>query len=1208
MSFLSVLEDRVLVIDGATGTMVQGLDLTDRDFGGAAYRMLSDLLVFSRPEDQIGIHLAYLRAGASAVETNTFGASPMRLEEYDFAGLDVSSFPANPFGVDLRKLDHQEAAYYLSRQAASLGRQALERYRAEEGYDGRELFVLGSIGPSNRVVSCTRADLKRASFRELSENFRHQVKGLIEGGADVCLIETQQDILEVKAAVHGCMRAFEEAGTELPIMAQVTVDEHARMQIFHTDVQSALTTIQGIGVRVFGINCSIGPDLMERAVEKLARHARIPLSVIPNAGLPESIGGETVFRLQPEPFTEILMGLIERYDINVVGGCCGTRPDHIRCLSQAVAGRPGGTRAPEPGLWVSGPQNAVLLDSSRTLVKIGERLNVRGSAKVRRAVETEGAPLDLDALREVVDEQVRELGLDLVDVCMDSNLVVTGDTLSKVVHELTDDFPAAMCLDSFEVGALAQAIESYPGRPIVNSFSLEEASPGVSKVDAVCQATRFHDPLYIALCTGPEGPGATRAEKLDLAQRIVGRAGERWGVRPEDILVDVNVFPVGSESQPGMNFQLETLEAVRLVKQAIPGVHTTLGVGNLTMGLAKKPYMRKVLLSVFMEEARARGLDAAIINPEHYVFPEDLDPGDYELGRKVILEHDMDAFAELEDIAERKKGRKVERRTGYDDLPLEEQITERVKDGFKERLQGEVGIGDWRYAYADRIVPLVAEAIRTHEPLAFINGYLMKAMKELGDAFGRGDASLPHLLKSADVMKHAMGFLEAHMKHVAGTDVHEGIQYKGVVVLGTVFQDVHSIGKDLAKTLFENYGYRVIDLGVQTALQAYVDAAKEYGATAIGASALLVQTSNHMITLSQMMVDQGLGHVPLLIGGAPVNLRHAGYVAMGSAQDPEAMRDNIFYCASAMDGVNVLSQLTSGEPVEPLLAENLASLRKHLARAERQEARTRELLETLPRRQVTPGAHGLNGGTWQAPERFELPLAEMRARIDTKSLFGLNWRFGGAKGLARKGHTKEELEALLDEWLRRAGDEGWIRPQGILSVFPCQADGDEVVLFDPEDPSREVGRMSFTVVVGEDRKDTFSPAQFFHPLGADAKDAIGVQITTAGPALEDAIERLKQQGDSEAAHLLQGLGDRIAEDLAEYAHARLRAAVGLPPDAGTRYSPGYPAMRDTANNAVILRLVGADELLGVRITDAGQFAPTSTTAAVACFHPEATYG
>lgn len=1206
-TFKQALAEEVLLLDGATGTMVQGLDLKDADYGGPSYRMLADLIVFSRPRDQKDIHLAYFRAGAHGVETNTFGASAMRLAEYDFAGLDTRTFPANRYGLDLRKLGSADASYYLSREAATLGREAIEEYRREPGYDGRPLFVVGSLGPSNRVLSCTRANLKRATWDEIEENFYRQAKGLVDGGADVLLFETQQDALELKAAVFGGRRAIEEAGRDVAIMTQVTVDEHARMQIFNTDIHAALTSLQGIGIDVFGINCAIGPDLMEKAVEKLARYSKLPISVLPNAGLPVSVDGKTVFPFTPAQFTEALVRLADRYGINVVGGCCGTRPAHIQALAKEMRGRKAPRREPEPGLYLAGPQKAVLLDSSKTLVMIGERLNVRGSKKVRDAVEG-GAKIDHPALAEVVNEQARDLGLGVLDVCMDSNTVDTVAALKEVIFEHTDDFPAAMCLDSFQVEALAEAIKVYPGRPMVNSISLEEYAPGLDKVDAVCAATRKHDPVYIALATGPKGPGATCAEKVEISRAIVQKAREKWGVPAEQIFVDVNVFPIGSESIEGMNFALESLKAIRAIKEAEPGVRTTVGVGNLTNGLAKKPHMRTVLTSVFLDEARKVGLDAAIINPNHYVFVEDLDPEDYALGRRVVLERDLDAFAELERRSEARGGRKKPASRPYDQMPVEEAVAQKIKDGFKERAAGKLEFKGLTFDYADAIVPQVARCIEGRDPLDFINANLMKAMKELGDGFGRGEVSLPHLLKSADVMKHAMGFLESYMKRSSGADLHAGVQYKGTVVLGTVYQDVHSIGKDLAKTLFENYGYRVIDLGVQTPLQTYLDKAKEFGATAIGASALLVQTSNHMISLARMMQEQGLAEVPFLIGGAPVNLRHAGYVAMAGGADPEAMRDNVFYCASAMDGVNTLNTLTRGGPTAAELRQaNKRELVKQFARAEKAGARQRELLETLPRRAVGFGLHSLAARPWQAPVRHSIRLPEFAPRLDKKTLFGLNWRFGGSGSWEKKGTSKEALEALVATWVARADREGWVRAEGLAGIFPCGSDGDAVVVFDPVDPARELARFTFTVVVGRSEKDKFSPAQFFRPLAEGGpKDAIGVQLSTAGAGVDAAIEGLKKAGDLEGAHLLQGLGDRVAEDMAEWLHAGLRERAGVGPKCGTRYSPGYPSMVETLNNRVLFELLGAGAL-GVSLTEAHEFHPTSTTAAVVCFHPDAAY-
>ncbi|MCF6284442.1 MAG: homocysteine S-methyltransferase family protein, partial [Candidatus Hydrogenedentes bacterium] len=870
MNFLDALKESIVVLDGATGTAIQDLFLGDEAFGGSDYKMLSDLLSFSRPEDMTHIHVNYYKAGAHAVETNTFGATPMRLSEYDFAPIDLSHFAKNPYPeMDMKTASYEELAYFFSKRGCELACDAREQYKQDPDYDGRPLFVFGSIGPSNRVLSSTKADLTVSTYEAIMDNFYHQVRGLVDGGADVLLYETQQDILELKAAVMGGQKAMAEKGVKLPIIAQVTVDQFSKMQIFNTDIHAALVTMEGIGIDVFGINCSIGPDLMEKTVEKLCRYSHIPVSVIPNAGLPVSVDGKTIFKYPPEEFGRYQRLFAEKYGVNLVGGCCGTTPAHIKCVADQVRDLKPKVRTPEEGLYLSGPQNAVLLDGSETLIRFGERLNVRGSKKVRDAVENETG-IDHDVLEQVIHEQVEGLGCQVIDVCMDSNQIDTVAALEEVVHVQTTDFSGAMCIDSFQVDALEEAIKQYPGRPLINSISMEEASPGVLKIDAVLDAVNQHNPCYVGLCTGPKGPGATKEEKLDLASQILDRARENYGVTPDRVFIDVNCFPLGSESIEGMNFALESLQGIKAVKEKYPTVRTTLGVGNLSNGLAKKPYMRKVLTSVFLDEARKVGLDSAIINPNHYVFVSDLDPKDYALGLKAVMERDMDAFAELEDIADAKKGVTVVRRTSYDDLPLVEAICGKIVDGFKERIGGTVAYNGHTYEYADKIVLQVIEAMETHEPLAFINEHLMGAMQILGDGFGRGDVSLPHLLKAADVMRQAMNFLEVFMRNEAGIDIHSKIEYKGVVVIGTVYQDVHSIGKDLARTLLENYGYRVIDLGTMVPLQDFIDSAKEHKADAIGMSALLVQTSNHMITVADMMTEQDLD-IPILIGGSPVS-------------------------------------------------------------------------------------------------------------------------------------------------------------------------------------------------------------------------------------------------------------------------------------------------------------------------------------------------
>ena len=1202
MKFEDVLGKQVLVLDGAMGTMVQNLELDDAAFGGAAFKMLTDLLVFSRPDDLEGIHLEYLRAGANLIETDTFGASPLRLKEFDFTQIDITDIKAIPQGLDLKKSDYSAITHHLNVEGCRIAKKAIDRYKNEPEYDGRPLFVAGSIGPSNYVLSKTEADLNKANWDQIVENNFLQVKGMIEGGADVLLFETQQDILELKASIMGAHKAFDESGKRLPIIAQVTVDGFSKMQIFNTDIHAALVAVEGMGISAFGINCNTGPELMQKTVEKLSRVCSLPISIVPNAGQPVSEDGKTCYKLEPEDMADYVERFVKDLGVSIIGGCCGTTPEHIRAISTRLKGLVPTRKKVEKKVYVSGPQEAIPIDSSEALVRIGERLNVRGSKKVREAVESDDE-IQIAVLEEVVEEQVKDLGIEIIDVCMDSNIVETEKVLPRVIYETTSDFKGAMCIDSFSVEALQVAIEFYPGRPIINSISLEEYEKGVSKLDAVLSITRQHHPFYVALVNGPEGPGQTADEKYELAAEIVKQAKEKHNVTPDQILMDVNAYPIGSESVEGLNFCAETLKCLPRIKAIHPDLKTSIGVGNLTNGLASKPYMRKVLTSVFLDEARKVGLDCAILNPNHYVPLESLTESDVVLARKVILDRDMTAFEELEQIAQTKKTGIQVKKVDYDDLSLEESICQKIKDGYKQKQEGIIEKGGGEFPYKDKIVADVAEIIDRHEPLNFISGHLMKSMRELGDAFGRGEVSLPHLLKSADVMRHVMQFLESFMRFQSGVEPGAAIDYKGVVVIGTVYQDVHSIGKDLAKTLLENYGYRVIDLGVQVPLEKFIETARAEKADAIGMSALLVQTSNHMITVARMLTEEKFS-IPILIGGAPVNLRHAGYVAMQGGDETSAILDNIFYCDSGMDGVNTMGLLMDKEKRPVLLKENQQSLLIQYQKAKGIKEEKGKLLETLPRRKVSFRHHEVPAEGY-GTQKVEFKLHKLS--LDRKSLYSLNWKFGKKSSWIQKGITVEQLQRLEKEWVEKAEQNRWIIPKARFGIFPAQADGDEVVFYESEKKEKELGRFNFDLCIGKGRKDKFSIGQYFHSVESGQLDAIGLQITTAGIGVEAGIKSLKDQNDSESALYLQGLSDRVAEDMAEYIHQLLRTRAGYKKEnRGQRYSPGYPALTNLKGNSIIWDALGAEDL-GVTLTDANEFYPPSTTAAVICFHKDASY-
>lgn len=1206
MEFLDYIKEHILIIDGATGTMVQDLNLGVEYYGGEPYRMLTDLINFSAPDAMKSIHRTYFEAGCSAVETNTFGSSHLRLSEYDFTELNTNVFPPNPYNIVLQRLTHKEWSYYLSRRGAEIACEAREDYCRSNKYDGRPLFILGSVGPSNRVLTFSRAGLKPSTFNEIRENFRIQVKGLIDGGVDVILFETQQDILELKAGIFGARDAMQECGRNLPIITQVTVDPFARMQIFNIDIHSALVSIEALGVDVFGINCSIGPDLMQTAVEKMSRYAHIPLSTIPNAGLPQSEGGRTVFRFDPKPFADILSSLALEYGLNIVGGCCGTRPEHIAELVDRLKGKKPESRKPSKMIFIAGVQNAVALDAERSLIRIGERLNVRGSKKVREAVETD-AGIDMDALEEIAREQINDLGCEIIDVCMDSNHVNTVQTLSKVVHQISADIKGAMCIDSFQPDALIEAVHYYAGVPILNSISLEEVEPGKSKLDVLIPPTKDFGCFYVALCTDSKGPADTVERKSALAKQIVEKANE-YGVPSHRLFIDVNVFPIGAEPDETQNYALETLQGIEWVRKEIPSVFTIIGVGNLTNGLAQKPHMRKVLTSVFLDEARKRGLHSAILNPQHYVFVENLDPEDYRLAKKIIFERDMESFSILEERALSLKQKEAVKKSNYDELPLEKAICEKIKDGFKERKKGQTEFKGFVYEYQDLIVPQVAKALEKHEPLSFVSDYLMPAMQELGDMFGRGEVSLPHLLRSADVMKQAMGFIEGYLRYKTRQESRKQSEntVRGTIVLGTVYQDVHSIGKDLTKTLLENYGYKVVDLGVMVPLQEFIDQAKKHNADAIGMSALLVQTANHMITVARMSKEQGLD-IPILTGGAAVTPRHTAFVAMMGQDNVNQIRPDVFYCRTAMDGVNIMNQLTtSPETRDKLYQQNKENLKHRYLQATKRIQEEEKKLQELPRRiissfpQYPPSPRFRN-------RIFRTSLSQFVEHIDKQTLFSLNWKFGGKTSQDKAGHSVEELETLFNKWISLAEKHRWIEPQAIYGLFPAKSDGDWVCVYNPENREEILGKIEFTIVIGAGEKDLVSGAHYFRSINDTEWDVIGIQVTTAGISIEQGLVLFKEQGESESYLYLQGLGDRIAEDTAEYIHRHLRDLLYIPHEHGRRWSPGYPGMTNIMMNETILNILGGGHPIGVSSLESGQFHPTCTTAAVISFHPDARY-
>ncbi|MFM8558552.1 MAG: homocysteine S-methyltransferase family protein, partial [bacterium] len=848
--FLDRLRDRVLFFDGGMGTQVQARELGPDDFGGARWEGCIDYLSLTRPDVVEDIHAAYFEAGADVVETNSFQASVTRLEEWGLA----------------------ERTVELNRAAAACARRTADRFEAA---DGRPRFVAGSIGPSGFLPSSEDPDLGKLAFADLVPSFREQAKGLLEGGADVLILETAQDILEMKAQVLACREAMDLVGRRVPIQCSFTLDPTGRM-LLGTDYRGALATLEALAVDVIGLNCSTGPDLMRDAVRYLCENASTPIHCIPNAGRPINDGGRTLYPMRPEPFAETLAEFVRVFGVNLVGGCCGTTPDHIRALVAAIgrdtrpAARPGRSR-----WFASSGMTAVALEQEPRPLLIGERLNTQGSRKVKRLV-LEGT---LDDLVPIAREQV-DGGAHVLDVCMAlTERTDEAEQMRRLVKRLSLSVEAPLCIDSTEPHVIDLALQSCPGSAIVNSINLEN---GRERVDSVMPLVMRHGAAVIALTIDEVGMAKTAERKLEVARRIHDIVTREYGLPPQRLIFDDLTFTLATGDDEFARSGIETIEGLRLIKRELPGVLTSLGVSNVSFGLGKEA--RAVLNSVFLYHCVAAGLDMAIVNPADIIPYAELSEDDRRLAEDLVFARQPQALAAF--IAHF-EGRAPDARAREDEAA-------EAAMSCEQRIHHQI-----LHRKPAGIETLVDEAVKRQDPVAVLNNVLLPAMKEVGDKFGAGELILPFVLQSAEVMKKAVAQLERYLEKSADVT-------KGRVVLATVFGDVHDIGKNLVKTILSNNGYTVFDLGKQVPVQTIVDKARELGATAIGLSALLVSTSKQMPICVGERHRLGLD-IPVLIGGAAINRnfgRRAALVEGTAFYEP-----GVFYCKDAFEGLDTMNAL-----------------------------------------------------------------------------------------------------------------------------------------------------------------------------------------------------------------------------------------------------------------------------------------------------------
>ena len=1150
--YLDALQEKVMIFDGAMGTSLQRQNLTAVEFGGERTFGCNDYLVITYPQAVETVHRSFLDAGVDVIETCTFRSNRLTLGEYGLA----------------------ERTLEINRAAAGMARRLADEYTQKTG---QARFVAGSMGPSGKLPSMDDPELSNISFDELSDIFREQAVGLLEGGVDLLLIETSQDILEVKAAILGIQQAYEQTGISVPVQAQVTLDTTGRM-LLGTEIGAVVAILEGLPIDVIGLNCSTGPEHMREPIRFLGEQTSLPVSCIPNAGLPLNVDGQAVYPLEPEPFAQTLAEFVRKNRINVVGGCCGTTPEHLRRLVEELRGesRPARPKIDAP-LLASAVQAAPMQQEPRPFL-IGERLNTQGSAKFKKMILAE----DWDGAVTVAQQQI-DSGAHGLDLCVAlTERPDEIDLMRKLVKKLSPLVKLPLIIDTTELDVLETALQTAPGRCLVNSTHLEG---GRAKADQVLGLARKYNAAVIALTIDEQGMAKTAERKLEVARRIYDIAVNEFGFKPGDLVFDDLTFTLATGDPEFGQSAVETLEGIRLIKKELPGVLTSLGVSNVSFGLSANA--RAVLNSVMLYHAVQAGLDMAIVNPAHITPYAEIAEDARALAEDLIFNRRPEALQRLIEFFEQsgsEPAQKVDQqKAALQAMTPEERLHWRILHRQKENIEADI----------DAIIQ--RDTQNRHETaVTVLNSVLLPAMKEVGDKFGSGELILPFVLQSAEVMKKAVAHLETYLERKEGVT-------KGTVVLATVYGDVHDIGKNLVKTILSNNGYTVVDLGKQVPAEQIISRAVELNADAIGLSALLVSTSKQMPLIVNELQRRGL-KFPVMIGGAAINRRFGRRILL--TESGEFYQPGVFYCKDAFEGLSTMDTLTDAVKRQGFLEQIRAESEAELGRAAQVVSQAGS---ARIRSEVKPSINIPRPPGWGPRVVHSMPLEAVFQHLSLNELFRLSWGAKNAHG-EEWVKLKAEFEARLDRMKREALVEGWLKPRAVYGYWPVQADGDELIVYEPgtvqAGAPAEQTRFSFPRQADGEH---LCLADYFSPVDSGVMDVVALQVVTVGQAATERFERLQEKGDYTEAYFSHGLSVQTAEATADYLHAHVRRELGLGAEQGKRYSWGYPAIPELADHARVFELLPVESELGMTLTTAFQLVPEQSTAAIILHHPDAKY-
>ena len=1149
---LRTLKNRVLVFDGGMGTQLQLANLTLDDFRGL--EGCNELLVETRPDVVQAIHERYFAAGADAVETNSFGGLPYVLAEFDIA----------------------HRAFELNKMAAEVARKAADKFSTKE----RPRFVAGSIGPGTKLVT-----LGHVSPHEMFEGYKIYAKGLLAGGADCLNIETCQDILQVKIAVNAARDAMAEIGREVPIFCTVTIETTGTMLV-GSDIATAITTLEAMPVDVIGLNCATGPDLMQESVRHLGKTTTRTIMVMPNAGLPRNVGGKAVYDLTPAELARFQARFVTEFGVGVVGGCCGTTPEHVQAMAAAMQGLRPNERPKDYQPQLASLFHSVPLDQDSGPLIVGERTNANGSKKFKELMVAG----DVEGMLQMAKEQVHE-GSHVLDLCTAFvGRDEAGDML-KLLHPMVQQVTAPIMVDSTQIDVVEKALQVIPGRAIINSINLED---GEEKADALCRLAKRYGAMFVALTIDEEGMAKTAERKLAVAKRLHDIVVHRHGLQPGDLIFDPLTFTIGSGDEASRDAGVQTLEGIRLIKQHIPGVRTILGLSNISFGL--DPYPRQILNSVYLAEARKYGLDAAIVHASKIIPLHKLDDEDKQVTLDLVHDRRREGYDPLFVFLARFAGKKrVDTGSGNDEnaLPVEERLKKRIIDGNKN------GIGKH-----------LDEARQKYAPLQIINDILLDGMKVVGELFGSGEMQLPFVLQSAECMKAAVALLQPHMEKVEG-------EAKGTMVLATVRGDVHDIGKNLVDIVVSNNGYRVVNLGIKVPVEQILEAAREHKADAIGMSGLLVKSTVVMKENLELMSQRGI-KTPVICGGAALN-RHYVENDLSAAYTSGP----VYYGADAFSGLHIMDELTGRAKAKVVTqkAEPQKRLTSHrrMTRAEKEQLLQHAFAEyadsgVAPAPVVpTPPFWGASVVTPQ-----ELDLGTVLQYVNKKALFRLQWQYKQGKR-SDEDYAKfvaETVEPRFRELAKRVKAEKTLEPRVVYGWWPCYSERNSLIVLDPRDRRTEISRFDFPRQPSGRR---LCLADFFRKKDSGELDVVGFSLVTMGAVATHESERLFRENRFDEYLHFHGISVEGAEALAEYWHKRMRQQIGIAADDavdiddlfkqkyhGSRYSFGYPACPNIEDQQKLLPLLEASRI-GVTLSEEFQLVPEQSTSAIICHHPDAKY-